>query len=141
MNVCATDARIDSGTRTSLRAEEYIEAAMKWTLALTLALLAVTGCTTQQRSPDQIRKETADATAAKDAKAVAQGVVEGLKQKGPININKASPDDLKTLPGIDDAAAGRIMDNRPYDTSADMLKKHVISKAEFDRIADKVTAN
>jgi DNA uptake protein ComE-like DNA-binding protein len=115
---------------------------MKWTLAFTLALLAVTGCTTQQRSPDQIRRETADATATatKDAKAVAQGVVEGLKQKGPVNINKASADDLKTLPGIDDAAAGRIMDNRPYDTASDMLKKHVISKTEFDRIADKVTA-
>ncbi len=115
---------------------------MKWNLAFTLALFAVTGCTTQQRSPDQIRKETADATAtaAKDAKAVAQGVVEGLKQKGPINVNRASPDDLKTLPGIDEAAALRIINNRPYDNTADMLKKHVISKTEFDRIADKVTA-
>lgn len=115
---------------------------MKWTLAFTLAFLAVTGCTTQQRSPDQIRKETADATAtaAKDAKAVAQGVADGLKQKGPINVNKASTDDLKTLPGIDEESARRIADNRPYDTAGDMVKKHVISKAEFDRIADKVTA-
>jgi len=71
---------------------------MKCTLALSLALIAVTGCTNQQRNPDQIRKETADATstAAKDAKAVAQGVSDGLKQKGPINVNRASPDDLKT---------------------------------------------
>lgn len=116
---------------------------MKWTLAFTFALLAVTGCTTQQRSPDQIRKETADATAtaARDTKAVAQGVVDGLKQqKGPINVNRASADDLKTLPGIDDEAARRIIDNRPYDNAAEMLKKHVISKAEYDRIADKVTA-
>jgi DNA uptake protein ComE-like DNA-binding protein len=115
---------------------------MKWTLALSLALFVVTGCTTQQRSPDQIRKETANATstAARDAKAVVQGVADGLKQKGPININRASSDDLKTLPGIDDAAAHRIIENRPYDTAGDMLKKHVISKAEFDRIADKVTA-
>jgi DNA uptake protein ComE-like DNA-binding protein len=115
---------------------------MKWTLAFTLALFAVTGCTTQQRSPDQIRKETADATAtaAKDAKAVAQGVADGLKQKGPINVNRASPDDLKTLPGIDEAAARRIADNRPYENPADMVRKHVISKTEFDRIADKVTA-
>ena len=115
---------------------------MKWTLALTLAFLAVTGCTTQQRSPDQIRKETADATAtaAKDAKAVAQGVADGLKEKSPINVNRASPDDLKALPGIDEATARRIADNRPYDNVADMVRKHVISKAEFDRIADKVTA-
>ena len=115
---------------------------MKCTLAFTLALFAVTGCTTQQRSPEQIRTETADATstAAKDAKAVAQGVADGLKQKGPININRASPDDLKTLPGIDEATARRIIDNRPYDNPGDLLKKHVISKTEYDRIADKVTA-
>ena len=115
---------------------------MKWTLALSLALVAVAGCTTQQRSPDQIRKEAADATAtaAKDAKAVAQGVADGLKQKGPVNVNRASSDDLKKLPGIDEAAAQRIIDNRPYDNTADMLKKHVISKTEFDRIADRVTA-
>jgi DNA uptake protein ComE-like DNA-binding protein len=115
---------------------------MKRILTFTLALFAVTGCTTQQRSPDQIRKETADATAtaAKDAKAVAQGLADGLKQKGPINVNRASADDLKTLPGIDEAAARRIADNRPYDTAADMVRKHVISKTEFDRIADRVTA-
>jgi DNA uptake protein ComE-like DNA-binding protein len=115
---------------------------MKWTLAFTLALFAVTGCNTDQRSPDQIRRETADATAtaAKDAKAVAQGVADGLKQKGPINVNSASQDDLKTLPGIDEATARRIADNRPYDTAGDMVRKHVISKTEFDRIAGKVTA-
>jgi DNA uptake protein ComE-like DNA-binding protein len=115
---------------------------MKWTLAFTLALLALTGCTTQQRSPDQIRKETAEATAtaAKDTKAVVQGVADGLKQKGPINVNRASLDDLKTLPGIDETAAQRIADNRPYDRAADMVRKHVISKTEYDRIADKVTA-
>ena len=115
---------------------------MKWTLPFTLAFFVVTGCTTQQRSPDQIRKETADATAtaAKDAKAVAEGVADGFKEKSPINVNRASPDDLKTLPGIDEATARRIADNRPYDTAADMVRKHVISKTEFDRIADKVTA-
>jgi DNA uptake protein ComE-like DNA-binding protein len=115
---------------------------MKRILAFTLALVAVTGCTTQQRSPDQIRKETADATAtaAKDTKAVVQGVADGLKQKGPINVNRASQDDLKTLPGIDEAGAQRIIDNRPYDASDDMVKKRVISRAEYDKIADKVTA-
>jgi hypothetical protein len=63
---------------------------MKATVFLALTMLSLTACTTQQRSPDAIRKETADATstAAKDAKAVAQGVVDGLRQKGPVNINR-----------------------------------------------------
>ena len=132
----------DCRSRASRRPPDCIESHMKWTVPFSLVLFALAACTTQQRSPDQIRKETASATAtaAKDAKAVAQGVVEGLKQKGPINVNKASTDDLKTLPGIDEAAAQRIVANRPYDTSADMVKKHAITKAEFDKIADKVTA-
>ena len=32
-----------------------------------------------------------------------------------MNINKASEKDLESLPGIDEAAARRIVDDRPYD--------------------------
>jgi DNA uptake protein ComE-like DNA-binding protein len=115
---------------------------MKCTCFLALALLSLTACTPQQQNPDEIRKRTADATstAAKDAKAVAQGVVDGLKQKGPVNINKASDTDLKTLPGIDQDAAQRIIEGRPYDDSSELVKKHIVSEAEYDRIADKITA-
>jgi DNA uptake protein ComE-like DNA-binding protein len=113
---------------------------MKLVPILMLALLSLTACTTQQRSPDEIRRETATATAtaARDAKAVAKGVVDGLKQKGPMNINKASEEDLKTLPGIDDGTARRIVENRPYDSSYELVKKHLISKTEYDHIADKI---
>jgi DNA uptake protein ComE-like DNA-binding protein len=114
---------------------------MRCALAAITLLLILTGCSPANRSPDAIREDTARATktAAQDAKAVAQGVEEGLKQKGPININKASVDDLKTLPGIDDAAAHRIADGRPYDDSMQLVKRHIISKSEYDQIASHVT--
>ena len=80
------------------------------------------------------------ATGRKDAKAVAQGVVDGLKQKGPVNLNKASDSELKTLPGIDQDAAQRIIEGRPYADASELVKKHIVSKAEYDRIADKITA-
>ncbi len=79
-------------------------------------------------------------TAARDAKAVAQGVVQGIKQQRTININRASAADLKSLPGIDDDAAGRIIDHRPYSDSEDLVKRHVISRAEYNRIAGKIEA-
>ena len=115
---------------------------MKGILFLALALLSLTACTPQQQNPDEIRKRTAEATstAAKDAKAVAQGVVDGLKQKGPVNINKASEKDLTTLPGIDQDGANQIIEGRPYGDSSELVKKHIVSKAEYDRIADKITA-
>ncbi len=115
---------------------------MKWIALCLLAVLPLTACTPEKRSPDAIREDTAKATseAARDAKAVVQGVADGLKQKGPMNINKASVDDLKTLPGIDDAAAHRIAEGRPYDDSGELVKKHVISRAEYNRIANKIVA-
>jgi DNA uptake protein ComE-like DNA-binding protein len=115
---------------------------MKWMMLCVLAVLPLTACTPERRSPDAIREDTAKATAeaTRDAKAVVQGVAQGLKEKGPVNINKASVDDLKALPGVDDAAANRIVDGRPWDNSYDLVKKHVISKAEYDRIASKIKA-
>jgi DNA uptake protein ComE-like DNA-binding protein len=118
---------------------------MKRTLLCTLVLLpllALIACTPERRSPDAIREDTAKATAdaTRDAKAVVQGVADGLKQKGPININRASAEDLKALPGIDDDSARRIIDGRPYDNGGELVKKHVISRTEYDRIAEKIEA-
>jgi DNA uptake protein ComE-like DNA-binding protein len=115
---------------------------MRLLLLVPLALIALTGCTAHERSPDEIREQTARATstAARDAKAVAQGVVEGVKEQRTININHASADDLKRLPGVDDGAAQRILDHRPYSDSYDLVKRHVISHEEYDRIAGKIEA-
>ncbi len=105
--------------------------------------MALAACTPQQRSPDEIRRETASATstATRDAKAVAQGVVDGLKHGGTVNINKATDTQLETLPEIDEASAHRIIDNRPYEDSYELVKKHAITKSQYDHIADKITTH
>src|ERR1017187_7360053 len=111
---------------------------MKRTLffTLTLALLTAIGCTQAQRNPDVIRQDTAKAAAEakQDAKALVQGVEDGLKTKGQVNINNATPDQLEALPGIDAARARRIIAGRPYQSSDDLVKRHLVAKAEFDRI-------
>lgn len=105
-------------------------------------VLWLAGCTTHDRGPDEIRQQTAHATstAVRDAKAVAQGVVEGVKQQRTININKASSEDLEKLPGVDEATAHRIIEHRPYNDSYDLVKQKIISHSEYDRIAGKVEA-
>jgi DNA uptake protein ComE-like DNA-binding protein len=112
---------------------------MKWTGIATLALIPLIGCTSNP-SPDQIRQNTAKATAAaaRDTKAIAKGIVEGLRAKGPLNINRATKEQLETLPGIDAAAADRIIAGRPYKTSMELERRHVISRAEYRRIAGKI---
>jgi DNA uptake protein ComE-like DNA-binding protein len=114
---------------------------MRRSLLWTCALFLLTACTQERRSPDAIREDTAKITAqaARDAKAVAQGVMEGLKNGGTINVNTATAEKLESLPGIDEHTAKRIIDGRPYGSASEMVKKHAISKAEYDKIADKVT--
>src|SRR4029077_5405007 len=78
----------------SLRALLRIQITMKAQALIPLVLVVLAGCTAHDRSPDEIREQTARATstAARDAKAVAQGVVEGVKQQRTININRSSAD-------------------------------------------------
>ena len=106
------------------------------------ALLVLTACTPERRSPDALREDTAKATSevTRDVKAVAQGVAEGVKQGGTVNVNTASADKLMSLPGIDEESARHIINQRPYDSAFDMVKKHAITKAEYDKIAGKVSA-
>jgi len=117
---------------------------MKRTLSITatLALLAAIGCTQGKSNPDEIRHDAAKAAAEakQDAKALVQGVEDGLKTKGQVNINSATPDQLEALPGIDAGQAHRIIAGRPYRSSDDLVRRHMVSKAEYDRIAGQVTA-
>jgi DNA uptake protein ComE-like DNA-binding protein len=109
---------------------------------IALVGVGLAGCTAHDRSPDAIREQTAHATstAVRDAKAVTQGVVQGLRQQRTININKASVKDLSALDGIDDDTANRIIEHRPYKDSYDLVKRRVISKAEYNHIAGKIEA-
>ena len=118
-------------------------------LALVLigSQIVLTGCTgrnTQAPNPDQVREKTAQATAElKDnAKAVAQGIQEGLTRPAsdhPLDLNAASKSQLMSLPGIDDAAADRIIAARPYDNTHQLLDKRIISRDEYGKIAESIT--
>ncbi len=115
---------------------------MKWIILSAACLFALSGCTPASQSPDAIRRDTANATAtaARDAKAMIQGVFEGLKTKGPLNINKASKEELQALPGIGSTTADRIIAGRPYSNSDELLKRHLLSKQEYNQIADRIEA-
>jgi DNA uptake protein ComE-like DNA-binding protein len=106
----------------------------------TFALFTAAACSPADRSPDAIRHDAAKATseAAKDTKAAVEGVVDGLKTKGTLNINTATQDQLEALPGMTPGQARRIVAGQPYASSDELVKRRLISQAEYDRIADKI---
>ena len=108
--------------------------------AVFLALIA--GCTSQKSSPDEVREKTAQATSEikRDAKAVADGVKEGWSRDQPLDVNKASKEQLLSLPGMSTEGAERIIDGRPYRSASELVRRRVISQQEYDKIKDQVTA-
>jgi len=113
-----------------------------WILALALPIAGITACTGNQDNPDEIRRRTAEATETvrRDAKAVAEGVKEGMGREKGININKASREDLLTLPGLSEREADRIIAERPFENAHDLVTRHVVPQEEYEKIRDRVIA-
>ena len=109
-------------------------------LPIAVFALLLAGCAPS--NTDTLQQRTADATAAakRDAEAIAKGIGQGLVRKGPVNINSASDRDLERLPGVTPEIADSIVAKRPYAATRDLLRRHVVAPAEYDRIKNQIIA-
>jgi DNA uptake protein ComE-like DNA-binding protein len=57
-----------------------------------------------------------------------------------VDLNTATAAELKGLPGVTDTDSTKIIQGRPYAEKSQLVSRHVVSEATYDKIKDHVVA-
>jgi competence protein ComEA len=58
-----------------------------------------------------------------------------------LDLNTATPQQLKALPGVGDAYTKRILDGRPYTAKNQLVTRGILPQAVYEKIKDQIVAH
>ena len=102
-------------------------------IALLAALLLAGSVAAAPDAYAQAKKDAPAAPAKTDA-------MKSDTKKALLDINTASADELKALPGIGEAYSKKIIENRPYQQKDQLVSKKVIPEKTYQGIKDQIIA-
>lgn len=67
-------------------------------------------------------------------------LVQAAEKGEPLDINMATTEQLKALPGIGEAYSAKIIKGRPYKRKDELVQKKIIPQATYDKIKEQIVA-
>jgi DNA uptake protein ComE-like DNA-binding protein len=105
-------------------------------LALLTALFLALGVAAAPHAVAQAKKDAPAAPAKADTKAAAKSDA----KKELVDINTASADELKALPGVGEAYSKKIIDGRPYAKKDQLVSRKIVPQKTYDGIKSLIIA-
>jgi competence protein ComEA len=76
----------------------------------------------------------------KEPKSADKPAAAQAESKAPLDINRATAEELMTLKGIGDARAKAIIKGRPYARKDELVQKKIVPQSVYDDIKDQIIA-
>jgi competence protein ComEA len=131
---CSSNARRANRLNFGDNGKEVISMKKQLTRSILTAIAAFALLLTPAAA--QSSKKTAPAKKSDTAKTSDAGASTGTL----VDINSASEEELKALPGIGDAYASKIMAGRPYRAKSQLVQKKIIPAATYEKIKGQIIA-